>query len=83
MANEKDYPNSGILFRNDRKVSPKHADYTGDLDSICPACQTRTQWFLNSWLKVGRTGTKFLTLSVKAKDGYARQPAAASDDDSF
>lgn len=65
------YPNSGALFKNDRKTDPKHPDYKGDLD-----VDGRKFW-LSAWLKQGKKGT-FMSLSVKPKDD---QPHRAADNE--
>lgn len=53
--------NSGSLFKNERKASPTHADYTG---TIMVAGVT---YWLNAWIKKGQKGT-FMSLSVKPKE---------------
>jgi hypothetical protein len=86
MANERDYPNSGILFKNDRKRTDKDPGFTGNGDLECPHCASRFQFFINGWLKEGRKG-KFFSFSFKPKGDAptARnaQPPAAADDDDF
>jgi hypothetical protein len=32
MSNDRDYPNSGIMFRDDRKQSERDCDYRGTAD---------------------------------------------------
>jgi hypothetical protein len=76
-TSDKDYPNSGILFKNDRKRDDKDPGYAGNGDLTCPRCNSRFQVFVNAWVKTGRTGAKFFSLSFKPKG--ARPAAVASD----
>jgi hypothetical protein len=74
MSNAKDYPNSGILFRDADKRDEKSRDYRGEGDITCPHCGSRFTIWLSGWIKSGRKG-KFLGLSFKAKDRQAREDA--------
>lgn len=60
--------NSGILFKNNRKEDPKHADYRGNatIDGV--------EYWMNAWLKDGKNG-KFMSFSFKPK-----QPRHVADD---
>ncbi len=86
MANNSNsYPNSGILFKNDRKNdNVKAPDYKGDfnLAVTCPNCQhnfTFTGW-LSAWIKQGAKA-KFMSLALKLKDQrQASEPAAQGND---
>jgi adenine-specific DNA methylase len=87
LSNERYYPYSGILFRNDQKREDRDRDYRGTADVDCPHCGARSTWWLSAWLKSGRKG-KFMSLAFKAKDadvavGDRRQATTerASDED--
>ena len=74
---DRDYPNSGILFRDDSKRSDKDRDYRGTANVDCRHCGAHTQFWLSAWVKNGRRG-KFMSLSFKAK--HADQRAAQSQE---
>jgi hypothetical protein len=59
-----DNTNRGVLGKNKRKEQDSHPDWTGSLNV------KGEDFWLNGWLKAnGQTGEKFLSLSVKPKDG--------------
>ena len=61
---DRDFPNSGILFRNDRKrEGSRDPDYQGTVDISC-GCGRRFTRKLAGWIKQGKNG-KFLALSLK------------------
>jgi len=67
--------NSGSLFRNQKKHTDNHPDYTGSalIDGV--------QMWLSAWIKrpseAGRE--TFMSLSFKRKDAAAAQPKAGQD----
>jgi hypothetical protein len=68
MTKEYDNRNTGRLFKNDRKVDEKHADYQGhytDADG--------NEFFLDAWIREGAKG-KYFSLRMKPKQ--ARKEAA-------
>lgn len=58
---KKSYPNSGIMFRDDRKASDKDRDYRGELNV------NGVEYWVSGWVKEGQRG-KFLSLAIKPKD---------------
>ena len=50
-------PNSGSLFKNTRKVSESHPDYTGTI-----MVNGKEHW-LSAWVKEGKAG-KFFSVSI-------------------
>jgi hypothetical protein len=59
-------PNSGSLFKNNRKEKPTHPDYRGD-------CLLNGQVLeISAWIKETRSGGKFMSLAFKPKQ--ERQP---------
>jgi len=73
MTTEYSNENRGVLFKNDRKTEgDKKPEYTGSLNV------DGVEFFLDAWLKVGKSGAKFFSVSVKRKDKQpeAQRPAA-------
>lgn len=76
-----DDTNRGALFKNDRKDTDKHPDYTGQVNIA------GHDYWLSAWIKTDRNGRKFMSLSVKQKDGKpapkpeVRQSVAEEMDD--
>jgi hypothetical protein len=71
MAGKQQYDdtNRGALFKNDRKTKDTDRDYSGSLNV------GGHDFWISGWIKDGRNG-KFLSLSVKQKDGKPQQEAA-------
>jgi len=63
-----DNTNRGALFKNERKETETHADYRGSLNV------DGTDYWVSSWIKTSKNGQKFMSLSVKRKDGTAERP---------
>ncbi len=73
-----DNTNSGALFKNDKKTTPNHPDYTGTLNVA------GVDHWLSAWVKEAKSGTKYLSVSLgKAKDKQSQKPVATADDDSI
>ena len=64
---EYDNTNRGVLFRNDKKETEKHPDFTGSIDV------GGVDHYLSGWIKESKQGKKFFSLSVKAKQETAKQ----------
>ena len=80
MSNYEQRDNSGVLFRNERKEEPSHADYQGN------AMIDGQEYWMNAWLKDGKNG-KFMSFSFRPKAGGKpakaapkKQPAIDDDD---
>jgi hypothetical protein len=50
---------TGTLSKNTRKEKPSHADYTGSV------LINGEKYWLNGWVKDGKDGKKFLSLSAR------------------
>lgn len=57
MSNYSD-ENRGVLFRNDKKETEKHPDYTGKIDV------NGKEFRLAAWIRESKAGTKFMSLAV-------------------
>lgn len=62
---EYDNTNRGVLFRNDKKETEKHPDYTGSMDV------GGVDHYLSAWLKESKQGKKFFSISIKPKNDVA------------
>lgn len=77
MADFIQYPNSGSLFRNERKTTDKHPDYNGsfNIDGV--------EYWISGWMKKSKAGKSFMSLSVSAKQpkepGEALPPLDSDD----
>ena len=59
------YDNSGVLFKNDKGDNPKRPDYRGSL------AVAGVDYNISGWIRESKkTGDKFLSLKVEAKDAY-------------
>jgi uncharacterized protein (DUF736 family) len=59
-------PNTGSLFRNDRKEADTHPDYKGTalIDGL-------GECWLDAWINTAKDGSKYMSLKIKPKDDAA------------
>jgi hypothetical protein len=69
---DRDFPNSGIMFRDARKKYQSDRDARGSGDIICPRCDHRFQFWISGWIKEGLKG-RFTSLRSR--------PSRADDSD--
>ena len=62
-----DNTNSGALFKNDKEGNDKRPDYKGSINV------GGTEYWISSWLKESKKGTKYMSLSVQPKDEVHEQ----------
>lgn len=59
------YDNSGVLFKNDKGDNPKRPDYRGSISVV------GVDYNISGWIRESKkSGDKFLSLKVEAKDAY-------------
>ena len=70
---------SGTLSKNEKKSTPAHPDYRGDI------VINNKKFLLSGWIKEGREGKKFLSLAATPADekNGARKPAPVDDEMAF
>ena len=71
---EKIWPNSGRIFKNEKREKETHANGRGEGEVTCPHCQNRVLFFIDSWIKQGAKGV-WSSLAFKVKD---KQPGASA-----
>ena len=64
-----DNTNSGVLFRNEKKQTEKHPDFTGSINS------DGREFFLSAWVNETNDGRKYFKLSLSPKDEKPSKPA--------
>ena len=57
-----DDTNSGALFKNDKEGNEKRPDYKGPLNV------NGQEFYVSAWLKTAKSGQKFMSLQVTAKE---------------
>ena len=73
-----DNTNKGALFKNDKRQTESHPEYKGSINV------GGEEYWLSAWVKTSKTGSKFFSLSVQAKNTKAvPQPRAAAPIDDF
>jgi hypothetical protein len=65
----------GVLFKNNEKQKDEDRDYSGT------ATINGREYWLSGWKKRSKSGTPFLSLSFKPKDGGSNKPKAKPDFD--
>lgn len=68
-------PNSGSLFKNDRKEKETHPDYKGQ------AIVGGAEMWVSAWIKEGKSG-KFMSLSFTPKEDEKPTARQSKDIDS-
>ncbi len=58
-------PNTGSLFKNDRKETDSHPDYKGT------ALIAGVDMWLDAWINESSSGTKYMSLKFKPKEAVA------------
>lgn len=71
-----DNKNCGVLFKNERKESEKHADYTGEVNVA------GLDYWLNGYIRTSQKGKKFISFKLKLKDDRTKaEPKPEFNDD--
>ena len=71
MSNYEPKPDTGVLFRNDKKESDNHPDYNGRI-----ADENGREHWLSAWINESKDGRKYMKLSRgKPCDETAKQGA--------
>lgn len=60
-------PNSGSLFKNDKRRNNNDPQYTGNAVIECPDCGNRFEAWLNAWLNEARSGLKYFRIGFREK----------------
>lgn len=63
-----DNTNSGVLFKNDKNGNEKRPDYKGSINI------NGQDFFLSSWIRVDKSGNKFMSLKAEPKNKTNKPP---------
>lgn len=84
MSTRETQPNTGAIFKNDRRTKDTHPQATGSANVVCPHCNAGTDYFVDAFTNDGNNG-KWQRLKFKAKDKQQGAPAktqhVGGDDD--
>ena len=67
---EYDNTNRGALYKNDKKGNEKRPDFTGKINV------NGQDFDLSGWMKVSKSGNKYMSLSVREPFKKTAKPAA-------
>jgi hypothetical protein len=68
-------PNTGALFRDERKANEEDRDYSGAINI------SGTEYWLSGWIKQSKkTGKKYLSITVKPKEAAAQPKPDFNDE---
>ena len=72
-------PNSGALFKNDRRETENHPNANGTATVVCPHCDREGRFWLSAWTNTIRSGDKqgdrYQSIKFKPQDD---QPGAGA-----
>ena len=66
-----DNEKKGVLFKNDKKTTETHPDYTGT------ATIEGVEYFMDAWINASESGRKYMSFKFKAKQKQADQSRQA------
>ena len=77
MEKKYDNTNGGALFPNDRKEKETHPDLRGSINV------NGIDYWIKAWKKEAKSGVKFLSLAVNAKEEKPETSSPAVNEDPF
>ena len=78
MAEYEKKHGAGVLFKNTRKETERHPDYTGDIHL------DGTDYWLSAWVKESKGGMKYLSVSLgQEKKPKGEQASAKTEEKPF
>ena len=81
---EYDNTNSGTLFKNEYKTKETQPTHKGSIEPKCPHCGEVSPFWLSAWVKTAaKSGKKFFSLSLTAKDDVKQQPVSTPVEEDF
>jgi uncharacterized protein (DUF736 family) len=72
---EYDNTNRGALFKNERRKTDKHPEYTGEIDVEGVAYRVA------GWVRESKQGRKFLSLAITPLDDQPRRAEQKQEED--
>lgn len=71
---EYDNTNSGALFKNTKRETDKHPEYTGTINV------EGTEYWMSSWVNESKSGNKYFSIKLKKKDFSEAKEAVQQSD---
>jgi uncharacterized protein (DUF736 family) len=69
MSDYQTKPNTGALFKNDKKETESHPDYRGNIDV------NGVDHWISGWLNTSPKGVKYMSLKINPKEAQTPKPA--------